>query len=53
MGANLLHRKSTSLSDAQVVLIKMLAEVAVEDFMREIDPDEAVHNNGELHEERA
>ena len=37
MGANLLHRKSTGLTEAHVALIKMLAAIAVKDYLAEVE----------------
>ena len=48
---NAITRHSTGLTPAHVSLIRMLAAVAVEDFLRENESDEVVQNNGELHED--
>ena len=48
-----LTRRSVGLTPAHVALIRMLAAVAVEDYLREIESDEAVQNNGEQHEDLA
>jgi hypothetical protein len=48
-----LSRNSTGLTSAHVALIRMLAAVAVEDYLCEIESDEAVQNNGEQHEDLA
>ena len=43
-----LQRTSTGLSASHIELIKLLAAVAVEDYLHK--SDEAVQTNGELHE---
>lgn len=46
-------RRSTGLTPNHVVLIRLLAAVSVNTFLRKIELDEAVQINGELHEDQA